>query len=872
MNQNNNEYIKTFLKIEKTEENSDPLFYIDKTQKKFSLYSPEKYKLDFEFDKIFIDSDVNSYVYEIICQNCIQEFIKGVNYSFISFGESINKKFEFLVGDVKENYTNINDYGILMRFLDELLTRKNEKDLNYVIKFSNFLVFENNLIDLTYFGGKNKKGYEIDSNLFLSNAHKINNDTNIINKMNKINLSRFNDIIKYLHYIHKFLSKLNKENIYNKSNICFIIYLFDEVSNKIVSTISFIILLGSENLHTKPKTSENIKSIKKAKSSIETRNIFNSIIDSISNNAFINKKNKSAKNDEKIVSKLTTVLNNICFDKNKSNIKFRIIGNIKPMKGYYQYTKDVLVFLFDCWKILNSKIEIVNKDKIENDQFSLEFKNKELNNEINILKKKIENLNKKIEFLDCNYQKQISVIKNCFGFDGDINVLLSGNEYTKEFKYVNAYKNCQYLINTYEETQKSLEKNLEESKNEITALKNKLNSKKEQQDMINYYCTAQKSALHSKKNSTEKEKYNYLSKQIEELSAQIKTKDKIIFSLQKELDKKSKILFNINIPDFKNKKKEKKENLATEFNFRKELENLKLKEEKEMEEIKDKYNSILIGKKQELSDLKYSLEKNTHYISEIKSELIKLYEIFMNFLSYINNNKTNFNKGIEELENVIKQINIKMSYKNFPNLFEELNQKNKIINIIDISKENLSINQNKTTDNSKDKIIEELKEKNKLICLSFDLQNKKNNNNLIIINSQKRTIEKLQKENNIFKEKLLKKKSLSNEALLLNKNLKKSFSFKYNDLLTSEKPFIIRRNKRMDDIYNYDSFRQQTKNTSNIINQFTSFQNTSEKNKDKNKNMKEFILIQKRINKNSKNKRPFSISNEMKNNFILTTK
>ena len=60
--------------------------------------------------------------------------------------------------------------------MDELLTKKNKQVIGYIIKFSNFLVFENNLIDLTYFGGKNKKGYEIDLNIFLSNAYKINND------------------------------------------------------------------------------------------------------------------------------------------------------------------------------------------------------------------------------------------------------------------------------------------------------------------------------------------------------------------------------------------------------------------------------------------------------------------------------------------------------------------------------------------------------------------------------------------------------------------------------------------------------------------------------------------------------------------------
>jgi len=64
---------------------------------------------------------------------------------------------------------------------------KADENENYnTRKFSNFMILENNFIDLTYFWNKNKKGYEIDSNILLSNAYKINTDSNIINEMNKI--------------------------------------------------------------------------------------------------------------------------------------------------------------------------------------------------------------------------------------------------------------------------------------------------------------------------------------------------------------------------------------------------------------------------------------------------------------------------------------------------------------------------------------------------------------------------------------------------------------------------------------------------------------------------------------------------------------
>ena len=500
MEQNENDLIKTYLKIEKTEDDVNDLFCLDKNNKIFSLLSLDGKKTDFEFNKIFIDNDENSYIYEMICNNCIEEYIKGMNFCFISYGETVNNKFEFLIGNVMTNYININNYGIFLRFVNELLIKKDKKEFNYSIKISNFLNYEDNLLDLTYFGGKNKKDYEIDINLFLSNAHKISKDTNIINKMNKINILKFNDILKYVHYIHIFLSKLIKEKIYNKSNICFIIYLFKENSKEIISTTSFIILLGSENLYENSKRKyinsenniNNNKLIQSAKNSIETSNIFNSIINSIT---YILQKNKD-KNSfkyEQNESRLTTVLNNICFGKNIKNIKYRIIGNIKPMKGYYQNTKDVLIFLFDCWKILNSntKNNISIKNNKENNQLNSEYIIKEQKNKINNLNWIIEKLNRKIKFLGSNYQKQIKTIKNCFEFDGDINILLSGDENSKEIKMVKDHKNYQSIVNNCQYNQKILENSLEEATKEIKILKEKLQSKKEQQDMINYYLSSQ---------------------------------------------------------------------------------------------------------------------------------------------------------------------------------------------------------------------------------------------------------------------------------------------------------------------------------------------------------------------------------------------
>ena len=891
MEQNDNDLIKTFLKIEKTEDDVNNLFCLDKKNKIFSLISLDGKKTDFELNKIFNNDDENSYIYEMICQNCIEEYIKGINFCFISYGETVNNKFEFLIGNVMTNYLNINNYGIFLRFLNELLTKKNKKEFDYSIKISNFLVCEDNLLDLTYFGGKNEKDYEIDINLFLSNAHKISKDNNIINKMNKINLFKFNDILQYIHYIHIFLSKLKKDKIYNKSNICFIIYLCKEKTKEIISTTSFIILLGSENLFKKSKdkkinTENNINNnqlIQSAKISIEASNIFNSIINSIT---YISQKNKNGIKCEPNESKLTTVLNDICFGKNIENIKYRIIGNIKPMKGYCQNTKDVLMFLFDCWKILNSSIKKdininINNDK-ENNQLSLEYTIKEQKNKIYNLNWTIEKLYRKIEFLRNNYQKQINTIKNCFEFDGDINKLLSGDENSKEMKLAKEYKNYKDIINNCQYNQKILENNLEEATKEIEILKEKLDSKKGRQDMISYYLSSQKSKK-SKNDYKDKNKFNDLSNQIEDLKQKLNNKDKLISIIKKELEEKTNIILTLSntISKIKNdKKKEKERNKMEEEKkensiLKQELENLKLKKEKTLEEIKNNYDMILMEKDEEIYNLKQNLESNISNNNKTISELIKLYKMFMNFISYIESNKSNLDKNNEHLTKLISEIKNKINNVNYPNLFKKLNEKlNSENNNNEENKEDISLNQEIKI--KKDNItLEELKEKYKSICLSFDLQVTQNNNNLIIINSQKRTIEKLEREILLYKQILKKKKSSNNNYTLLlsknyeeNKNMKKSFSFNNKNIIKTRKPLIIKRNKNNNDIYNYDSFRQVTSNNSKIL---TSFQNTKDDNIYNKKNAKDLILIQKRIKNDYRNKRPLSTSKEAKNNFSFST-
>ena len=948
-----NDIIKTFLKIEPMKEPKSSLYSLDLSKNIISLFSPEGNRQDFELNKIFTSKDENSYIYEIICLNTINESLKGISYSFISYGETVNNKIEFLIGDLFNNYKNINNYGLFIRLLDNLLKKKNDKEIYCSINFSNFLIYENNLIDLTYYGNKKKQEYEIDNNLFLSNGFKIKNNTNIINNMNQINVSNINELIKYLHCIMKFFNKLDKK-IYRKSNICFIIYLINETLDKTISTISFISLCGCENLYAEKiqklnnRNDENEKNVlETTKLSLETRYTFDSIINCIKNNNYIrnckNENKKHIKEEKNELSQLTTVLYNICFGKNVTNIKYRFIGNIRPNEGYYKRVKDVLLFLFDCSKIMKKKINSNNLNLLDNNKseeiFNLEYKIKLQSKTIADLNKNLEKQNKKMKFLENIYNEQINAIKKYFNFRGDINILLSGDPNTKEMEYVEKINNHNFLVNKYVNTIEILEKKLNSTNEELKKVKNTLSIKEMDQTMINYYLSAkngQEKKEKLEKNEIVKELYNKIDKLnkeiinknkiIEELKKDLKAKNDIFCNFSKSISKKMNNFEQISQDTVSQKPETKNKDKKTEFNeseltdliLKQELEKMKIKEQKEIKELKDKYNYILLEKKNTIYDLEHKFEKiDEIYKNELKetySEITNIYGMLISLISYIEKNKKNLlnEKNSNELEKIIFSLKDDIQEEKFPCLFKELNRKknlkeknekekteeNSIQSVKEEEKvENIKINKEDYKDLSKDEIITKLENKIKRLILNYDIQLKKYNNNIFLFGLQQRTIEKLKREINIYKI-TLKNKNITPPLISLNcskndeinstkipktKNKKKeiiqkSFSF------ISEKgkmgiPFSLLKFNKFNEKepFNFDSFRQPSTNNTNINSNFrasspeTSYSNTNTNNFNQsllNKNNNDIfnhISMQKKIKKEMRNKRPFSAIKQREN-------
>ena len=129
------------------------------------------------------------------------------------------------------------------------------------------------------------------------------------------------------------------------------------------------------------------------------------------------------------------------------------------------------------------------------DDYIFQIKNKVKTQKriIDELSKNIIKKDDKIGLLQKTYIEQINTVKKRLNFPGDINVLISGDEHTKEVKFVQEMKEYQDNIKRNEGNIHILEKKLELANDEIAKLKNKNTIKNTDETMINYYLSIQQS-------------------------------------------------------------------------------------------------------------------------------------------------------------------------------------------------------------------------------------------------------------------------------------------------------------------------------------------------------------------------------------------
>lgn len=883
---NNNDIIKVFIKLEFSETKIQNLYEINKSRKIITIYDTENNPYHFEFDKIFNNIDTNSYIFEEICLNCITQNFEGISFSFISYGETNSNKFNLLFGKILEenDQININNHGLFIRYLNDLM--KKNIIYNYDIRLSLMLIYEDKLIDLfDLFNLDNKNNNNYDLNFFVNKGIKIGKNKKIIEQIKKIEYDGdINKIIDLLYVIINTLIKLeNKSNnfIYTLSHLCCVVYLIDKNNNnKVISNTSFILLNGSEHLYNANKLKlskqEDNNISNTVKNSLNMQITYDGIINCIKNNKYVTKSinkneiNDSSKEvlDEEISknSKLIAVLNDICFSKNIKNIKFRIIGNIIPIKEYFKTTRDTLLFCSKIYKILNKlnpKLNIDNESLLNSGkkEIDLNYQLKLYLKQISSLNLMIEKKDSKINFLSRHYNAQIKALKKFFDFKGDLNAIIAGEMNYEEENFTKNLKNMNIKINEQESKIKEYKALLEKKENELKKLKNIEDIKITDETMINYYLSVRNSKMEKER---ENKIINDLNKKIEELDKIIVNKDKIIKILNNDLTEKKNIIFNLNKIINMNIRKEGEKNNKNKFK----------KSKINNEELNDKYKNIIREAKKEVYLIQKKLDNAEElYKSKIElfyNEFFRLYEIVLQSIkdyqkvfegdNFDKKKKIEFDKIILSIEKDYKELKNKNEIKQ--SFIESLAKENankitKSINAQQIEEKDQEIKNNLPM-SEKESTIQKLNEK--LISMSHYLkvQLNKNATNNKMLNSQKITLEKIQK-NNLIHNHLVKNKI--NDKLMPNSH--------YNSPTSNLRANRIIKNLNLTDKIETININ----NKSSINNDFILISDNSAIS-DKNKNIKikhknnakymKKIFIKKYQNQNDiKEKRPFSVDNKI---------
>ena len=579
---NQEESIKIYLRIKKPKIIDIPYYDIDINKNIFSLHNEMKKSnesFDIILNKIFTEEDNNSFIFKHTCSKVIKESLSGISFCFISHGETVSDKLNTLIGDITNNNNDEEYKGIFPTILYELYNENENKKINSDISlnFSFICINNNKLIDLNNFIEKDITNFKGEN--FLKEGKKIQNNKKLIKYIKKLPINNYKNILSFIvNNISLFikLEKENNDNFYSTSHIIIIIYI-NNSKGETISTLTFILLNGSEklniventiNMNRKSIDYNNLnpdikkKSISASKYAICTQNTYNSIIYLIKQNKRINM-NNNFKNEEeeeyninmkesKYICNLTAVLYYICFDWKIKNIKYLIFGNIYPNIGYYQNIKDSIFFLYEFYKIIHKKgeqnlLNDINKSNsysedyeiLNTSLFELEYKVKQQNQIINALNELLNKKNKKISLIQKEYNNQVNQLKKSLGFVGDINILLSGYEFTPESVRARKIRESNSTISALYDKIKKLENKLKKSNDEIEKLKTKKEIANNDEIMVKYF----QSAKEIEENKINERKDNsYILQKLNNLEKELINKNKIINKLQQDLDTKNKVI------------------------------------------------------------------------------------------------------------------------------------------------------------------------------------------------------------------------------------------------------------------------------------------------------------------------------------------
>ena len=722
--------IRVYLKV-KPSMASDKIFYnVSKDKKVLSLLDnltlddPKKSK-KIEIDKIFSNKDENSYIYEEVMLNCVNNSLDGENFSFISYGDSNSDKHHIIIG-TPDCYDNINNRGVFPRLLESYINKIDSNEIlsdTISLNLSYIMINNNNLIDLTQLMGRENKVLEkiTKDELIKKYSKEIkideHNYNNYLRTIKKTPVEKANDSLFFLLQILNLFYKLEASSNHFLSWSYFIILLYVTDNNgKTVSTISFIIMPGNEiMLHKNVRRKSFIGMVEKKdpislqlkNSATEFLNVVDDILKQIDfkEDKVDNDKNEKNKKIE-IKSKLFHIIGNLSFDVNNKDAKYDrryvIVGTMSGNSGHITFTKDTLYFLAQCKKFSTKKKVSSSKPqnfdntffneklKAKNDQiYDLESKLKTQEAKVNELNSLMDSKEANLKALQDNYKQQLKSLKAEFGFQGDINNLLKQNVNSIEYEYTQNIRSTTENIKLKNLKIEELKQQIVQIETVIKQLRTLLDVKENDATMLDIIRSLREAKQKKSKDMSVK---NYFGKQIEDLEKMNKILEKKVQGYKNEISLKKKILNGL--PEIFNK------NINTEINMKtlevklndndmtikwfinnQKEEKTKIKTNADREEyiVRDKYRNILSQNKNSIKVIGYKLENiTTDFQSEKRGyldELVLLYKCIINIIvnykkSFLGNcsifaNKDKFDKILNKEEKKVNTIT-------FPLLFVEL--------------------------------------------------------------------------------------------------------------------------------------------------------------------------------------------------------
>ena len=697
--------LQTFLKIKTlTIPLSNPYLSIA-ANKSYVTYTSikkttkEKIPINYDLDKVFAEHDEYAYIYEHIANECLSDVLSKTNYGFISYGETTSEKHSVLFGEY-DCHNNMATRGVFPRLLEQLITRD-----NISIHVSTMAVVSNKLIDvaknakehkmnmLAITGEDNVVSIREIFNAILQTAFDVVQKPEIVNKIHKTKIDSVDSIKTYLHCCNTFFNFINKYQhlsydesnlqlsstmkdhntgnnssniskqqhkpltafLHTFSNFIYVIYIMDIKGQTQLSNVTLCELAGNDQFITKVTGPVNniYSNMHNTKAIIDNTNTIENLKKAICSlkKSYISDSNRDPSSKITDISgfdaKLTIVLKNLMF--NKKTTKFRVIGCVCPNAGMHEVVKDTLNFLFECRKITNPRKidlekELVNiEDKTNKDDiiYALEERCRVYINKCKELNEIIDQKNERNRDLQETYRKQMNCLKESFNFNGDINVLLSGNQFTKEAKYAKKIREAFDYAKVKLMQNNELEQKVSELELEIEKIKNNNEIQLRNEVMTKYF-----NELQLKQSKEQEQLKNELqhSHEIQNAKAENALLLKINKQYQQDNERKGKV-----IQHFQKLLQQTIDHKEEVNALRKEIQNESSKiMQNEMTQYKrfidserkvyDKTKDNIIQSKQtQITELKTQIENVYHSHKTEENKLLientLLYELLMNLIS-----------------------------------------------------------------------------------------------------------------------------------------------------------------------------------------------------------------------------------------------